>query len=118
MSDLSGYATPQGHLSISEEDERAQTPKPQPKRPFVPKDDFGVSHMIAFIEYKASQPKTPLPPLNPADELLFGRPIDIPSLHPTVRDIYAGAFKQLEDMDKVCKTVLSSFLRSHNRNRH
>jgi hypothetical protein len=102
MSDLSGYATPQGHLSISEEDERSQTPKPQQKRPFVPNDDFGVSHMIAFIEYKASQPKSPLPPLTPAEELLFGRPIDMQALHPTVRDIYAGAFKQLEEMDKVC----------------
>lgn len=104
MSDLSGYATPQGPLS--EANERAQTPKPQQKRPFVPKDDFGVSHMIAFIEYKASQPKTPLPPLTPADELLFGRPIDMQALHPTVRDIYADAFRQLEEMD----TVLDDYL--------
>lgn len=103
MSDLSGYATPQGQFSVAEEDGRAPTPKPQQKRPYVPKDNFGVSHMIAFIEYKAkaSQLKSPLPPLTPADELLFGRPIDMQALHPTVRDIYAGAFRQLEEMDKV-----------------
>ena len=117
MSDLSGYATPQGHLSISEDD-RAETPKPQPKRLLVPKDDFGVSHMIALIEYKASKPKTSLPLLTPADELLFGRPIDMQALHPTVRDIYAGAFKQLEDMDKVCKAVLLTCSHSDNHIRY
>jgi len=92
---------------MSDEGSRTQTPKPQPKRPFVPKDDFGISHMIAYIEYKASQPKTPLLPLAPADELLFGRPIDMQALHPTIRDIYAGVFKQLEDMDKVLDDYLA-----------
>jgi hypothetical protein len=118
MSDLSGYATPQGQPSMSEEDSRAPTPKPQPKRPFVPRDDFGVSHMIAYIEYKASQPKAPLPPLTPADELLFGRPIDMQALHPTIRDIYAGAFKQLEDMDNVCMLDILPWSRSNNRCRY
>ena len=110
MSDLSGYATPLGQPPTSEEDSRVQTPRPQQKRLFVPKDDFGVSHMIAFIEYKASQPKTPLPPLTAADELLFGRPIDMQALHPTVRDIYAGTFRQLEELDKVCTLPCFPFL--------
>ncbi|KAF5337294.1 hypothetical protein D9611_002974 [Ephemerocybe angulata] len=80
----------------------AESPRPQQKKPVVlPKDDFGISHMMAIIEYKALQPQKPSRPIDPADELLFGTPIDLESLHPLARDIYAAGFKQLEDMDKI-----------------
>jgi hypothetical protein len=105
MSDLSGYATPATQLAESpagDSPRSVTTPKPQRKRVVVPKDDFGISHMLAVIEYKGSRPKKPLPPLSAAEELLFGRPMDLQALHPQVRDIYANSFKQLEEMDKVC----------------
>ena len=40
-------------------------------------------------------------PLDPVDELLFGREIDQEKLHPKIREIYSPAFKQLEEMDDV-----------------
>ena len=58
--------------------------------------------MMAIIEYKASKPKVTPRPLDPVDELLFGAPLDLESLHPQAREIYASGFKQLEEMDKVC----------------
>ncbi|KAJ3531121.1 hypothetical protein NMY22_g8287 [Coprinellus aureogranulatus] len=86
----------------------AETPRQQPKKPVLPKDDFGITQMMAIIECKALPPqKKPTRPVDPADELLFGTPIDLESLHPLVREIYAPGFKQLEDMDK----VLDSFIR-------
>jgi len=69
--------------------------------------------MMAVIECKAalqqdlspsSQPfakSSALPPLDPVDAILFGRPMDVESLHPLVRDVYASGFKQLEEMDKL-----------------
>ncbi|KIL57768.1 hypothetical protein M378DRAFT_200701 [Amanita muscaria Koide BX008] len=115
------------------------------RRRMIPKDDFGIDHMMAVIECKAAmlnleeqdqknssptgssekQPSSsstttttttpppsssqmnlmfktgPLPPLDPVDAILFGRPIDVESLHPSVREIYSSAFQQLEEMDKV-----------------
>ena len=59
--------------------------------------------MLAIIEFSGRGVNVPPPPPpDPVDEMLFGRPIDWASLHPQIRDIYAGTFKQLEDMDKVC----------------
>jgi hypothetical protein len=71
----------------------------------MPKDEFGVGHMLALIELSGRRGATPLPPLDPVEEMLFGRSIDYASLHPQIRDIYAGSFRQLEEMDKVsCAT--------------
>ncbi|OSX60683.1 hypothetical protein POSPLADRAFT_1123667, partial [Postia placenta MAD-698-R-SB12] len=71
----------------------------------LPKDDFGLSNMMAIIELKASQQqKAAPPPQDPVDELLFGKQIDLNSLHPQVRDIYASTFKQLNEMDEVCQS--------------
>ncbi|KAJ2934731.1 hypothetical protein H1R20_g2376, partial [Candolleomyces eurysporus] len=96
----SGRVTPRGAESglqtISESPGSVQQ-----KKPIMPKDDFGISHMMAIIEYKASQPKKPSPPIHPADELLFGAPVDLDSLHPQAREIFAPGFKQLEEMDKI-----------------
>ncbi|KAG5643245.1 hypothetical protein DXG03_001295 [Asterophora parasitica] len=113
MSDFSGYATPETHhADLSDDSPRsAPTPKPQQQaRPLIPKDDFGVEHMLTIIEYKDAKPRVPLPPLHPADELLFGRPMDLAALHPQVRDIYAPTFKQLEEMDKILDDYLGQAL--------
>ncbi|KAJ7218144.1 hypothetical protein GGX14DRAFT_357992 [Mycena pura] len=107
--DVSGYATP---IAPSSPASPLRTPTPkgqqQQKRLFLPKDDFGVSHMMAVIELRGSVPRKTLPPLDPVDEMLFGRPVDMGSLHPKIRDIYADAFKQLSDADKVsnCQCTL------------
>lgn len=80
----------------------AESSRPPQKKPVLPKDDFGISQMMAIIECKAlPPPKKPTRPIDPADEMLFGTPIDLASLHPLARDIYASGFKQLEEMDKV-----------------
>lgn len=97
--DVSGYATPMA--PSSPESLRTPTPKAQQKRLIIPKDDFGVSQMMAVIEVRASTPRKTLPPLDPVDEMLFGRPMDLGSLHPKIRDVYADAFKQMDDMDRV-----------------
>lgn len=116
MSDMSGYVTPASHIPGESPDgsPRSATPKPQPqrKRPYIPKDDFGLSHMMAIIESAGAVPKQPPPPLDAVDEMLFGRNLDINSLHPQVRDVYSGSFKQLEAMDKVCFLFLLTDTRS------
>ncbi|KAJ7733770.1 hypothetical protein DFH07DRAFT_754608 [Mycena maculata] len=108
--DVSGYATP---IAPSSPESPLRTPTPkqqqaQRKRLFIPEDDFGVSHMMAVIEFRGSVPRKPLPPLDPVDEMLFGRPVDMGSLHPKIRDIYADAFKHMDDMDKVNQLLVLS----------
>ncbi|KAF9530938.1 hypothetical protein CPB83DRAFT_874859 [Crepidotus variabilis] len=74
----------------------------QQRRVVLPKDDFGLTQMMSIIEYKALPPKTKeKPPQHPVDEMLFGAPIEPEYLHPDIREIYAPAFKQLEEMDKI-----------------
>ncbi|TFK66121.1 hypothetical protein BDN72DRAFT_962005 [Pluteus cervinus] len=104
------------------------TPEGREKKkqvPLITPDAFGVQHMMALIEFKASmaQPKpaspggrvapgssmiasSRLPPLEPADELLFGRPLEVDKLHPDIRDIYADSFKKLGEMDKLLDDFL------------
>jgi len=70
-------------------------------KPFIPKDDFGLSNMLAVIELGGSV-RTPTPP--PSDfveEFFFGKKLDVGALHPAVQEIYADSFKQLETMDAV-----------------
>jgi len=116
MSDLSGYATaPTNNEELDESPRSITTPKPlqQHRRPMIPKDEFGVAHMLTIIEYRDAKPKVPLPRLNPVDELLFGRPMDLQALHPHIRDIYAPTFKQLEEMDKILDDYLGQVLAGH-----
>ena len=107
VSDNSARSTPVHSLHRVEDRVKEITPNTTPKSqqrwPVIPKDDFGHAAMIAIIECKGLKPKKqpPIPPLDPVDELLFGAPLDLDSLHPQVRDIYASGFKQLEEMDKV-----------------
>jgi len=100
MSDLAGYSTsrvptPKGSPSEN------PTPRPQRKRPIIPQDDFGISHMMAIIEYAGSTPKIIPPPMNPVDEHLYGRKFHVGSLHPEIQSIYADSFKKLDDVDQV-----------------
>jgi len=102
-SDYSDYgATAHSNLSRVDE-ERAISTKAQPRRRVVlPKDDFGLSQMMSIIEFRALKPKAKeVPPPHPVDEFLFGIPFDLDALHPEIRDIYAPAFKQFEETDKV-----------------
>jgi hypothetical protein len=106
VSESSRYATPMTEAKelVSQSPPiTPDTPSPVARNQLlIPKDDFGISQMMAIIELGGMLPKIPLPPMDPVDELLFGRPVDIDSPHPQIRDIYSGTFKELEDMDKVC----------------
>ena len=64
---------------------------------------------MAVIRSRAGHLQRPeLPPLDPVDDLLFGREIDVRNIHPQVREIYSGVFKQLEEMDHVSTLYASS----------
>ena len=107
ISDTSGRATPPIQSNLPPVDEEKARP---PRRVVLPKDDFGLSQMMSIIEFKALKPKgKERPPPHPVDELLFGIPVDLDSLHPDVREIYAPAFKQLEETDKVTLHFFSPF---------
>ncbi|KIY66193.1 hypothetical protein CYLTODRAFT_399105 [Cylindrobasidium torrendii FP15055 ss-10] len=125
MSDSSGYMTantPTPHVhspteSVSSASMHRSTPTPtratsaQSKAGlFLPKDDFGVASMLAIIERRAAKGQMPAqvtPRLDPVDEMLFGRAIDIHRLHPKVRDIYASSFKELDDLDRYLDEMLT-----------
>jgi hypothetical protein len=79
---------------------KAPTKRRKPKLT-LPKDDFGVSHMMAIIELAGLQDRpAPPPPVDPVDEMLFGRPINMEELHPAIREVYAPTFNQLDEMDQ------------------
>ncbi|KAI0269365.1 hypothetical protein BC834DRAFT_1017379 [Gloeopeniophorella convolvens] len=114
MSDTSGYRTAVGSPSppptaspalfksaagTAQQQMRAPSRAQKPKLA-LPKDDFGVGHMMAIIELAGLQ-ETPAAPVHPVDEMLFGRPMVMEELHPAIREIYAPTFKQLESMDEV-----------------
>ncbi len=104
----------QGQYQHNHHPSRSKSQLQSARRPIIPKGDFGIENMMAVIECRAALMTlqgqsasqtyiaTSLPPLEPADEILFGRPINFESLHPRVRDIYVDGFKQLEEIDKVC----------------
>ncbi|KAH9483226.1 Tip elongation aberrant protein Tea4 [Psilocybe cubensis] len=111
-----GRSTPvqsQSSLSRVEEENSKSRSTPsstrsqqQQRRIVIPKDDFGLTQMMSIIEYKASVPSKPTPRPHPVDELLFGTPLDLQALHPSVRDIYADGFKHLEEIDKVLDSYI------------
>lgn len=82
--------------------------QPQPRQPakrlYICPDDFGVAQMLAIIEIAGTVIRPPEPPLHPVEEMLFGRSIEVQTLHPEIREIYSGAFQQLDEMDKVSVT--------------
>ncbi|KAK7684557.1 hypothetical protein QCA50_012504 [Cerrena zonata] len=94
---------------------RANTPghRKTPSRPrvYLPADDFGVSRMLAVIEMRGRLQlgaREELQPLDTVDELLFGREIQADKLHPKIQEIYAPAFKQLEEMDDALDELLAT----------
>ena len=108
MTDTSGYRTAVGSpIATSPSVAKVGPGLLRPRKPKVtlPKDDFGVSHMMAIIELAGLQDKPPSPePVHPVEEMLFGRPIQMDELHPAIREIYAPTFKQLNDMDQASIT--------------
>lgn len=113
MSDLSAsaYATPTAQLlTPMGSPQNAAMPKLPVKRPYIPKDDFGVSQMMAIIEVASRSHRPDEPPLHPVDELLFGKSVEVQSLHPDIREIYSGAFQQLDEMDKTLDEYLQHAL--------
>lgn len=107
LSDLqSGYRSPTPGTPPYQST-RAASALRRPK-PFIPKDDFGLSNMLAVIELGGSV-RTPTPP--PSDfveEFFFGKKLDVESLHPAVQEIYADSFKQLEAMDTILDELLAT----------
>lgn len=100
LSDLqSGYRSPTPGTPPYQST-RAGSVLRRPK-PFIPKDDFGLSNMLAVIELGASVKVPTPPPSDFVDEFFFGKKLDAETLHPAVREIYADSFKQLEAMDAV-----------------
>lgn len=106
MTDTSGYRTAVGSpIATSPSVAKVGPLKQRKPKVMLPKDDFGVSHMMAIIELAGLQDKPPPPePVHPVDEMLFGRPIHMDELHPAIREIYAPTFKQLNDMDQASIT--------------
>lgn len=112
MTDTSGYRTAVGSPvatspSLGKVGVGVLKPLRKPKLT-LPKDDFGVSHMMAIIELAGLQDRPPPPePVHPIDEMLFGRSINMDELHPAIREIYEPSFKQLDEMDQA--STLGSF---------
>ena len=100
LSDLqSGYRSPTPGTPPYQST-RAASVLRRPK-PFIPKDDFGLSNMLAVIELGGSVRATTPPPSDFVEEFFFGKKLDVESLHPAVQEIYSDSFKQLESMDAV-----------------
>ncbi|KAI0676650.1 hypothetical protein C8Q78DRAFT_961780 [Trametes maxima] len=90
----------------------ARSEKP---RLVLPKNDFGLNEMMAVIEMRAALDKK-IPehtPLDPVEEMLFGRPLDREALHPQIREIYASTFAQLDEMDETLDELLQQAIRVH-----
>lgn len=105
LSEASAYRTATPSSPPATSAARYQTPMPTP-RLVLPKDDFGLSQMMAVIELRAAQQQRKQPtstsaPQDRVDELLFGKPHDLDALHPQIREVYSSTFKQLDEMDEV-----------------
>jgi hypothetical protein len=100
LSDLqSGYRSPTPGTPPYQST-RAASVLRRPK-PFIPKDDFGLSNMLAVIELGGSVRGPTPPPPDFVEEFFFGKKLDIDALHPAVQEIYADSFKRLDAMDAV-----------------
>ncbi|KAJ3729959.1 hypothetical protein DFJ43DRAFT_1082981 [Lentinula guzmanii] len=108
--------SPSPSAPIPPSQQQWKTPPPAKRPPPIhTKEDFGVSHMLAVIECRAMQPKAAIKPggrydrdvaVDPVNDMLFGRPIDMDSLHPKIRDIYADSFKRMAEMDEMLDQYL------------
>ncbi|KAJ3827592.1 hypothetical protein F5880DRAFT_1178468 [Lentinula raphanica] len=105
-------SSPSAPVPPSHQPRKTPTPTKRPP-PIHNKEDFGVSHMLAVIEYRAMKSKTPIKPgmddrriTDPVDDMLFGRPFDIETLHPKIKEVYADSFKQMAEMDEMLDNYL------------
>jgi hypothetical protein len=103
-----GNPSPTRAAALSQSRSASSAARTRPQMPLIPKDDFGISTMLALLEIPnllAKQP--PLPPMDEAEAMLFGRDLDtsVSKLHPDVQRIYASTFDRLREMDKVCGLV-------------
>ncbi|CAL1699438.1 unnamed protein product [Somion occarium] len=107
-----GTGTPshQKNPSVTGSAGRRTPAREERRRVYLPADDFGISHMMAVITMRGKLQlgqRQALPPLDPVDELLFGREIKPETLHPKIQEIYSPAFKQLEEMDNALDDLLA-----------
>lgn len=106
LSDVSDYrtaasATPSGRTTTSSGTVLSPSPIPA-QRIRIPKDEFGLTEMLAIIDSKAALGRgPPLPPMDEVDKLYFGRKVDPEKLHPDIRDVYSGTLKKMEELDLV-----------------
>ncbi|EJD07492.1 uncharacterized protein FOMMEDRAFT_100753 [Fomitiporia mediterranea MF3/22] len=104
LSDVSDYRTAASGTPLAMAPSRAaMSPSPiMAKRPKIPKDEFGLTEMLAVIKTRAMLGKEPRPPSpDEVEKLYFGTPIDLETVHPQVRDVYAGTFKKMKEIDMV-----------------
>lgn len=100
MSDVSAYRTATTNTPVPSN--ISSQPSSQSKRPKIPKDEFGLTEMLAIIESKVSLSREPPPPaLDEVDRLLFGPKLDLETIHPQIREVYSGTLKKMEDLDNV-----------------
>ena len=72
----------------------------------IPKGEFGLTEMLAVIETRAMEKiPPPPPPLDEIDQMLFGPKIDLDSIHPQIRDIYAPTLKKMAELDSVSSPI-------------
>ncbi|KZT13217.1 uncharacterized protein LAESUDRAFT_754209 [Laetiporus sulphureus 93-53] len=108
LSDVSVYRTATPNTPTPPAARLQPSPEQTRSSPLVlPRDDFGLSYMMALIDLTASEniPAQSLPQ-DSVDELLFGKQIDTNELHPQVLDIYSNTFKQLDEMDEMLDKLL------------
>ena len=87
---------------------RSPTPT-QAHRIRIPKDEFGLTEMLAIIDTKAALGREPPPPpMDVVDKLYFGRKIDLEKLHPDIRDVYSGTLKKMDELDSVSVLTVMS----------
>ncbi|KAL5513124.1 BUD14 [Sanghuangporus vaninii] len=116
LSDVSSdYRTAASATPVANAPSRlAMSPSPiqGAKRPRIPKGEFGLTEMLAVIHSKAMLGKEPAPPSpDEVDKLFFGTPIDPETVHPQIRDVYAGTFKKMKEIDMELDTLLQKALK-------
>lgn len=104
LSDVSDYRTAASGTPLAMSSSRlALSPSPiLAKRPRIPKDEFGLTEMLAIINAKAMLGKEPRPPSpDEVDKLFFGTKLDLETVHPQIRDVYAGTIKKMKEIETV-----------------
>lgn len=133
MSEISDYRTAASGTPLAMASSRSalQTPSsliPEPElsesKTFkIPKDEFGVGDMLAVIQTKAALARPVAPPrpqLDEVDRLFFGAKVDLETVHPQIREVYAGTLKKMDEINAVghffrCLYVRANHVKSGNR---